>query len=104
MKAGFLRDRIAIQSRGSGQDSSGQPLETWTDLVELAAAVIRLSGRELLIAQSAGAEINTRVTCRYYPGIKATDRIWFEGKAFDIEAVIPDQRKTQLELSCKELG
>ena len=104
MNAGKLRDRIAIQVRASGQDSSGQPVDVWTDLVELFANVTRLSGREYFLAGSTGSDINTRVTTRYWPGIKATDRVLFEGKAFDIEAVIPDQKKTQLELMCKEAG
>ena len=103
MNAGQLRDRIAIQVRASGQDSSGQPVDVWTDLVEFFANVERLSGREYFLARSTGADINTRVTTRYYPGIKASDRIIFENKVFDIEAVIPE-KKTQLELMCKEAG
>ena len=104
MNAGRLRNRIAIQVRGSGQDSSGLPVEVWTDLVELFANVERLSGREYFIAQSVGAEINTRIITRYYPGIKANDRIMFEDKIFDIDSVIPDRLKTRLELMCKEAG
>jgi SPP1 family predicted phage head-tail adaptor len=104
MNAGRMRDRIMIQVRNSGQDSSGQPVETWTDLVELYAAITRLTGREYFIAQSTGAEISTRVLTRYYPGIKAADRLFFEGKIFDIDAVIPDQKRTQLEILCKEAG
>lgn len=104
MNAGTLRDRIAIQVRASGQDSSGQPVDVWTDLVELFANVERLSGREYFIAQSTGADISTRVTTRYYPGIKASDRVMFENKVFDIESVIPDVKKTQLQLMCKEAG
>lgn len=104
MNAGKLRHLIVVQQRASGQDSSGQPVDTWINPVELFANVERLSGREYFISQSTGAEINTRITTRYWPGIKAADRITFENKVFDIESVIPDRLKTRLELMCKETG
>ena len=104
MNAGQLRDLIEIQRRNTGQDSSGQPVDTFISVVKLPAAVMRLSGREYFIAQSTGAEISTRVITRYYPGIKAADRILFEDKVFDIDAVIPDQKRRQLEILCKEAG
>jgi SPP1 family predicted phage head-tail adaptor len=102
--AGNLRDRITVQERSSSLDALGGPTDSWTDKASLWAEVIKLSGRELFQAQSFGSNITTRVRTRYWPGIKAKQRIVFGSEVLDIESVIPDQKKTQLEIICTQAG
>lgn len=104
MNAGRLRDFIKVQQRSETQDEYGQPVDTWTDLFADYAEVIRLGGREFFSQARVAADVDTRVTIRYRAGIKAKQRIMFEGTTFDIQSVLPDQKRTQVEIYCKEVN
>jgi SPP1 family predicted phage head-tail adaptor len=66
MRAGDLRRRISIQTRGVTQDAAGQQVVTWTDyLTNVPADVQSLTGRELFIAQSAESEVTHTIVVRY---------------------------------------
>lgn len=65
MEAGKLRRRISIQVRATTQDAAGQQVTTWTDLMAVWAAIAALTGRELLVAQSAQSEVTHTITVRY---------------------------------------
>jgi SPP1 family predicted phage head-tail adaptor len=68
MRAGELRRKVAIQSRGSSVDSWGQQSTTWsTVLADVPAAIEPLAGRELELAQAINAEISSRVVVRFNP-------------------------------------
>lgn len=70
MRAGDLRRRIDIQVRSSGQDSYGQQLSTWSNLLTNVPAMIEpLSGRELEIAAANHPQVDTRITVRYHPAL-----------------------------------
>jgi len=104
VNAGRLRDFIKVQERVESQDEYGEVVNTWTDLFADYAEVIRLSGREFFSQARVAADVDTRVTIRYRAGIKAKQRIMFEGTTFDIQSVMPDQKRTQVEIYCKEVN
>ena len=104
MNAGRLRDFIKVQQRSESQDEYGQPVDTWTDLFADYAEVIRLGGREVFSQARVAADVDTRVTIRWRTGLKAKQRIMFEGTTFDIQSVLPDQKRTLVEIYCKEVN
>jgi SPP1 family predicted phage head-tail adaptor len=65
LRAGMLNRRLAIQSRSTTQDAAGQPLNTWTTLATVWAAIEPLSGHELERAQAIHPEISHQITIRY---------------------------------------
>lgn len=68
MKAGELRQRGLFQKRVVTQDSFSQQLISWVDyLAGVPCKIEPLSGRELIAAQAANAEITHRITVRFHP-------------------------------------
>ena len=68
MRAGDLRRKVTIESRGSAVDSWGQQSTSWSTLLaDVPAAIEPLSGRELEMARAINAEITSRVVLRFHP-------------------------------------
>jgi len=88
MRLGPLRHRVTFESRKTGRDEFGQPLEGWDVVATLWASVDPVSGRELMTAQQTQSEITHRIRCRYRAGIETAQRILFDGRAFDIQSAI----------------
>lgn len=91
MRAGTLRHRVTIQQRSTTTDALGQPTTTWSDVATVWADVSPLSGRELLAAQAARAQINGIVTIRYQrqfsdPVAMAARRILYGSRILNITA------------------
>lgn len=60
--AGKRRTLIDIKQRDTGQDSMGQPVNTWTTYATVYARVVSESGRELYSAQQFNPEV-THLVC-----------------------------------------
>ena len=88
MRLGPLRHRVTFESRKTGRDEFGQPLEGWDFVATLWASVEPFAGRELMTAQQTQSEITHRIRCRYRAGIETAQRILFDGRAFDIQSAI----------------
>ena len=102
MNAGKLRDLVTVQENKGTQNSQGEVISSWSDVLTDYAEVRRMGGREYFSQARVEADVDTHVLMRYRAEIKAKHRIKFESTYFDIQSVIPDQRKTQVELFCKE--
>jgi SPP1 family predicted phage head-tail adaptor len=109
VKAGELRHRVKIQSRGTSQDTFGQQVETWSDLITVFAAIEPLNGRELFAAQAAQREVTTRITIRYNPAVitpsvgvvSGLRAVSDEGGFYDIKTVIDvEMRHREMQLMC----
>ncbi|WP_099139665.1 phage head closure protein, partial [Xenorhabdus hominickii] len=74
----------------------------WQDVATVWAEVKHLSGRELLSAGAEMAEVTVRVWLRYRRDVTAAYRMVFRDQVYDIQAVIPDPKRTQLELLGKQ--
>lgn len=88
-----LRHRITIQSQVQTQDldAGGAVIVTWSTLVaDEPAEVVPVSGREYLQAGAMQTEIAARMTIRWRDGIAPTQRVLFDGRYYDIQAVLPD--------------
>lgn len=104
--AGKLRHRVIIQRLVAGspqQTASGQPDEAWATYLTVLASVEPLNGRELFAAQEHHSEVTTRVRVRYRDGVTAKMRVSFDGKLYNIAAVIdPELRHREFQLLCVE--
>lgn len=102
MNAGKLRDLVTVQENKGTPNSQGEVIASWSDVLTDYAEVRRMGGREYFSQARVEADVDTHVLMRYRSEVKVAHRIKFEDTYFDIQSVIPDQRKTQLELFCKE--
>ena len=68
MRAGDLKLRVLFQQRVITQDTFGQQLTTWIDVLAAVPADIQpMSGRELVAAQAVNAEVTHQVVVRFHP-------------------------------------
>ncbi|MCG3461068.1 phage head closure protein [Xenorhabdus bovienii] len=102
MQAGRLRNRITLQNFIQVNLPSGQRMQEWQDIATVWAEVKHISGRELLASGAALSEATVRIWLRYRMDVTSASRIVFKGQVYDIQAVIPDGKCTQLELLCKQ--
>ncbi|PHM70028.1 phage head closure protein [Xenorhabdus kozodoii] len=106
MRAGALRDRITIQKNEQTRSPGGSVIKAWVNIAEVWAEVKFISGRELVASGRILSEATVRIWLRYRNDITTTHRIIYQGnsshsQAFAIVAVIPDPKRTHLELLCK---
>lgn len=104
MRAGELRRRVTIQQRVTTQDTFGGQSQTWADFAaHVPAAIEPLSGRELMTAQSTQSEVSHRITIRYLPGVTAAMRIVYQGRYFNISAVMNiEERNREMQILASE--
>lgn len=103
MKAGKLRQVITIQALDNEQqDSVGQPVQPWVDMLMVRADVEPLSGREYFSMQDPVSATTTRITIRFLDGVTQRHRVVFEGQHYDILDVIDiDMRHKEMQLMCR---
>jgi len=103
MNIGKLRHRITIQEYAASRDSFGAQVQTWADKATVFASIAPVSGKEYFAAQQINSEITTKITIRYLPGITPKMRVLFNGRIFEILAVLNhEERNIELNLMCKE--
>lgn len=96
LEAGKLRHRVRIEQLTPSKDSDGDPVEVWTLLAEVWAAIEPLSAREFRASQAVQSEITGRITIRYRDDVSASMRIVHRGKTYNIAGVLAD-KETGLE-------
>ena len=99
MTAGALRHRIDLQTRVSSVDAIGQPSTAWTSTAFLWGDIRYLNG---LSAIKAGADTSTsKVSIRVRHGtFNAGQRVVYGNEVFEIDAVLPDGKKSYIDLVC----
>jgi len=104
MEAGKLRHRVTIQSKTVVQDAYGEETITWGTFATVWANVEPLRGREFLEGRQVMAEVSTRITMRYYAGVKPEMRAVYGSITYDILAVIHvESREREMQLMCQEI-
>lgn len=100
MNAGQLRHRVTLQTLTTGQDEIGQPVTAWTDTATVWADVRYLSG---LSAIKAGADVSlSKVSIRLrYRAVNAGQRVKHGTVIYAIEAVLPDAKRSFVDLVCE---
>lgn len=101
VRSGELNRRVTLQQRSSAQDSFGEPVASWTDVMTLWAGIQPLSGRELELAQKLASEVTHRITVRYQASLADTRvvagmRALYKGRVFNIQAVMNEDEANVL--------
>jgi SPP1 family predicted phage head-tail adaptor len=102
MRAGQLRDRVLVDEPYTAQNSVGEITTTWRTRGAVWAAVMPLSGREILLAQQLTALVDTRIRMRWSPkvdGITPQWRLRMGLTVYNILSVLP-QGKAHEEIEC----
>jgi SPP1 family predicted phage head-tail adaptor len=101
--AGKLRHRVTLQTCTTTADSYGQPVETWTTLAEVWAAIMPLRGREFFAAQQEHTDLDHRIIIRHKPGFTAVNRVLWGSRIFDVQPpIVPEERRFEMHFMGKE--
>jgi SPP1 family predicted phage head-tail adaptor len=105
MRAGNLRHRVTIQSKGTpARNSYGEEVITWATEATVWGAVEPLRGREFLEGKREGAEVTTRIRIRHRDGITPEMRAVWGSHTYDIVSVIDlEGREREIHLMCREV-
>lgn len=93
MKAGPLRQRIALEQQVQTQDQdTGDIAVSWALVAEVWANVQPLSAREFIAAQAVQSQVSTKIIIRWRDGITAAMRArdLSTGALYNIAGVLPD--------------
>jgi len=98
-----LNHRVTLQTKVATVDTIGQPSTAWTNTADLWANVKHLNGISTI---KAGADTSiSKVSIRVRHGVfNAGQRIVYDASVYDIEAVLPDGKKTYIDLVCVKNG
>lgn len=104
MRAGWLRHRVALQSKTSAISAIGEPVDTWATYATVWASVEPQRAREYVAAQSEQGRGNWVIKLRYRNDVSRLHRAVWNGHTLEIESVIsPFERGRDLELVCREV-
>ncbi len=100
MQAGHLRHTIVLQRRDEQRDAHGAQVATWSDVAQLRAAIIPLTGREVLAAQAFSAPLSHQIVVRYTrcmsdPMELPKLRILYGQRIFNIQAAINEEERNR---------
>jgi SPP1 family predicted phage head-tail adaptor len=95
MDAGQFDRRITLQRKLEIDDGLATVTDSWSDLAEVWAKLIPMTGKEILAAAENAAFANVCFKIRRdsaWSDLNAADRLMFEGKAHDIVSVRSEGR------------
>jgi len=106
MRLPVFKHVVVLQSPAGSRDAVGERTTTWTSVATVEAEISPLSGRDLIAAGQAQAEVTHRVKVRYGASIAAIDASWrvlYGARVFVISWVRNlDESNRVLELICSE--
>lgn len=103
-RAVCLDKEVEFQSLAAGQDEYGAPSTTWTTFATEWAEIKDLTGREFLRAGGTQSEVTTTITIRWREGIDATTRAVYDGKIYNLSAVLGEDRRWLVLMCSKGLN
>ena len=98
MRAGQLDRRITLRAPTATQDAAGQQIDTMSVVATVWANEFPLRGEEGFAAAQKYGEVTTRFRIRYLAGITVRHDLVYDGRTYDIKAVLPIGRRVGLEL------
>lgn len=103
INVGAMRHVVNIQRATVTQDDYGGQISTWATTISPWVEIKPLMGRELTIGRQVSANVSHAVITRYLSDITPKDRVNFNGRLFDINAVMNiDERNIKTVLLCTE--
>lgn len=104
--AGKLRHRIDLVVPSNVQDASGGiSLDNNVVFATVWASIEAMSGRDQLAAGTFASTTTHKITMRWMAGVTARMQVWFQGRQFQVQAVLnPDERTKMLLLYVMEVA
>jgi SPP1 family predicted phage head-tail adaptor len=103
MRAGETRHYVRFVKPVETQSDSGDTTYTYVTLASRWVSNMPFSGRELIAADQMSAISNTRLFCRWFPGLTADCRMIFKGRTIELNFVRNiNERNVDYEILCKE--
>jgi len=101
MSAGQYNRLVTIQQLAAGQDSLGQPVQTWSTVCNPWAWVRNQSGASAIKASADVSTTQASIRIRYRTNITAGMRVVLGTVNYDIQAVLPDEEDREyVDLVC----
>lgn len=104
MRAGKLDKTIEIQRQTVAVDDYGTQTEGWTTVTTIRAQVMQSTTEEFLRSFGTTSDIAIMFRIRHMDGLTPTDRVLFNGKAYDLKEVKELGRREGLDLRCAAVG
>lgn len=101
MGAGKLRYPITIERPVSRQDDTGAIIRTWETVSREWADIESISGSEFVAAQALQSQSVHKITIRHRADLVSAWRLREGARIYEITAVLPNGRRSHLELMCK---
>lgn len=105
INSGAMRERVIIQTRTTTQDSSGDPLPTWSQFASRRAEIVRFPyGKEIFASAERHGRVQTLFRLRKLEGVVPAMRLLCRGKVYNIiSATDPTGRDEELIVYTEEL-
>lgn len=104
MRAGELRHRISVQRPITSRNEIGEEVVAWETAAVVWAALVPISGRELLQSNQPLGEITTRVRVRWENAIADINPKWrlLHGPTiYNVKSAFPkEMRRREIEIMC----
>ena len=100
MRAGNLTKTIQLQRSAQTVDEYGTPSEGWATIATVRAQLIQSTTEEFLRSYGTTSEAAMVFRIRHMAGIAPTDRVLFDGTAYDLKEVKELGRREGLDLRC----
>jgi SPP1 family predicted phage head-tail adaptor len=95
MNSGVLRHRVCVEEKVIARNAYGEEEITWRPLFYAWTSIDPLSGREYYTARQMQATTTHKMVMRYQAGIKPYQRITWDGRIFDIDAIANEKENKQ---------
>lgn len=104
---GEYRHIITFQSLTNEQNSYGEELDVWKDILKTRAALYPINGKEFFAAEKVNSEVTHKINIRYIPNKTLTSdmRIKFGERVFELISppINFQEKNVELQFLCKEL-
>jgi SPP1 family predicted phage head-tail adaptor len=104
MDSRALNRLVSIRQRASGQDTIGQPSQTWNELRSAWANIWHGSGAEAIKADATASTVKASIRILRTAGVGVTAgmRVHHGSVIYDIRAVLPDEvSRDKVHLVCE---
>lgn len=99
--AGRLDRRIVIQTCTTTQGAAGGVAEAWTTDATVWAQKVETTGSEAKRAGALRAETDLLLRIRYRQGLSEDQRVYFDGRYYDIIAITELDRRDGQMIQCR---
>ena len=103
MQAGSLKHRVEVQSETITQNSTGEPIRTWSTFAWCNAKILPATGRQYEKEDLTKVQNTYKIEIRYLAGLSPLMRLKVGRRTFNIKHVLNfNEANVKMILSCTE--